>query len=810
MKKFIFNAIAFFLIFNNVNSQICITSSSPTGVICNGQSVTWYAKSMPGCTAPLSVYWGQFNGTYYNIGHGSSITVSPSTTTHYCANLTLPNNGSLDFYIIVDNPLSIPTITPSGLTTFCSGGSILLSVPSGGSTTTYQWKKDNVNIGTNVNPYVATVSGNYTVVVSNSCGSVTSSNSINVIVDSQPVTTPIVGTITQPSCTTAMGSVILNGLPANGSWTINPGNIIGNGSTFTINNLSSGTYTFTVTNAAGCISGTSASVVIYPSINANILQNDTTICSGSSITLSATGNSNMSYGVCNKTDLPLNLQNGLVAYYPFCGNANDISGNGNNGIVNGAALTSDRFGIQNKAYNFNGSSNYISIPNVAIQGGNNRSISFWIKTTSGTMILSTGTNSDVNGGDFNLRLENSFRFIGFMGGNYTQGGYDYYPTGNVVLNNNIWHNVTVTYNGSVLIFYVDGVFEKQTNISISTNGQTNFIGKSNDWRPQNAAYFNGNIDDVGFWNRILTPMEIQQLYSVTPISSYSWSNGATTQSISVAPTQSTTYYCTISNGISSCVDSVLITVLPFSANIVQNDTTICYGSTIALNSVINSCSDQGNCSLFNLPSNLQNGLVAYYPFCGNANDVSGNGNNGILHNVTLTIDRFGNSNSAYQFVGNDNNTVSYIVANHNNLPSGRTTRTISVWVTNDTYGIPGGSGNDGHPIIGYGNPSTNSANELMFFTTSSSIAKVRYGGFNNDFDMPFTYTLSTWYNLVATFDGTTASIYINNSLIGSGNYASWNTILDSLVIGAQTTRTRFHNGKIDDIFIYACIKVITV
>ena len=55
---------------------------------------------------------------------------------------------------------------------------------------------------------------------------------------------------------------------------------------------------------------------------------------------------------------------------------------------------------------------------------------------------------------------------------------------------------------------------------------------------------------------------------------------------------------------------------------------------------------QTNCTN-NLPANLQNGLVAYYPFCGNANDISGNGNNGIVNGATLTTDRFGNSNSAY-------------------------------------------------------------------------------------------------------------------------------------------------------------------
>ena len=58
--------------------------------------------------------------------------------------------------------------------------------------------------------------------------------------------------------------------------------------------------------------------------------------------------------------------NGLVAYYPFNGNANDASGNGNNGTVNGATLTTDRFGDVGKAYSFNDSSR------IKIQYNNNK------------------------------------------------------------------------------------------------------------------------------------------------------------------------------------------------------------------------------------------------------------------------------------------------------------------------------------------------------------------------------------------------------------------------------------------------------
>jgi len=58
----------------------------------------------------------------------------------------------------------------------------------------------------------------------------------------------------------------------------------------------------------------------------------------------------------------MNPDSGLVAYYPFSGNANDTSGNGYDGTVYGATLTTDRFGNSNSAYSFDGSENYISIP----------------------------------------------------------------------------------------------------------------------------------------------------------------------------------------------------------------------------------------------------------------------------------------------------------------------------------------------------------------------------------------------------------------------------------------------------------------
>ena len=110
------------------------------------------------------------------------------------------------------------------------------------------------------------IPGSYNFDVTSEAGCI-SFASATVIINAAPVapSAPIIGTITQPSsCAAPTGSVVLNGLPATGTWTINPGSIAGTGSTATLINLSPGTYFFNVISEAGCISGESARVVINP------------------------------------------------------------------------------------------------------------------------------------------------------------------------------------------------------------------------------------------------------------------------------------------------------------------------------------------------------------------------------------------------------------------------------------------------------------------------------------------------------------------------------------------------------------------
>ena len=142
--------------------------------------------------------------------------------------------------------------------TVATGSVVLNGLPAGNWTINPGGITGN-SISTTISNLAA---GTYNFTVTNSVGC-TSPASANVVINAQPPTptAPVVGAITQPTCTVATGSVVLSGLPA-GNWTINPGGINGNTATTTINNLAPGTYNYTVTNASGCTSPASANIVI--------------------------------------------------------------------------------------------------------------------------------------------------------------------------------------------------------------------------------------------------------------------------------------------------------------------------------------------------------------------------------------------------------------------------------------------------------------------------------------------------------------------------------------------------------------------
>jgi len=219
-----------------------------------------------------------------------------------------------------------------------------------------------------------------------------------------------------------------------------------------------------------------------------------------------------------------NITNGLVAYYPFNGNANDESGNGNNGTVNGATLVEDRFGNANSAYSFDGTNDYINIPQNTLFNFNTNSFTLlcWIKTDGQTNTASIiGKFCETGGWDPRWRVfmrENGE--IGFHWSNAESKDRAIETT--ETFNDNKYHLVTVVINRDILTnypyIYVDGKIKEVTKSGSSTSIDA-IIGSLDNNEPikigQDNVYdmpFKGIIDDVRIYNRVLTQTEIQDFY----------------------------------------------------------------------------------------------------------------------------------------------------------------------------------------------------------------------------------------------------------------------------------------------------------
>lgn len=195
---------------------------------------------------------------------------------------------------------------------------------------------------------------------------------------------------------------------------------------------------------------------------------------------------------------------GLVAYYPFNGNANDGSGNNYNGTVNGASLTNDRFGNPNSAYSFDGINDNITL-NSTLSLTNIQSKSVWVYLNSSN----PNQNIIVEGGaiqwmevvdiDNDKKPEIRYGFESTLG-NYIES--------NLELDTLQWYNLILTSDASnVMKLYINGVLDSQ----LSGTPQT--IGNINIGSGVSSYFFNGKIDDIRIYNRTITPAEVTQIYS---------------------------------------------------------------------------------------------------------------------------------------------------------------------------------------------------------------------------------------------------------------------------------------------------------
>jgi hypothetical protein len=432
------------------------------------------------------------------------------------------------------------------------------------------------------------------------------------------------------------------------------------------------------------------------------------------------------------------LTNGLVAYYPFCGNANDESGNGLDGTVNGAELTFDRFGNSNSAYSFTTNQD-ITVPNTEDLNLLPITISLWynidtLYTGDDGNIFSKYTSAGWNGYIIHVQdFLNERRLAPWYirdQSNRVLGLYGEPPFHQADFDNNTWYNFVFTIDENGGEIYVNG----ELYASDSWTGEAGPSNNSHLWKIGGLydEWFHGQIDDIGIWNRVLTAQEIKGLFD-------------------------------------------------------GNDIT----------------------QLCSLSGSLKDSLVAFYPFCGNANDESGNGLNGTVNGAGLAFDRYGNPNSAYSFTTNQYITIPN-TEDKNLLPL-----TISLWYNADTVT----AGNifskyspgiwNGYQILASDNRIVDNGDTILNngFGIPSWYIRSRdnkvLGYYTEPPFLQHDISFDTWYHYVFVVDKTGGKIYVNGKLIATDIWTGEaGTCNNNILWKIGGLYDDWYYGKIDDIGIW--------
>lgn len=210
------------------------------------------------------------------------------------------------------------------------------------------------------------------------------------------------------------------------------------------------------------------------------------------------------------------LNHGLVAYYPFNGNAMDQSRNENHGTVLGATLTSDRFGDSNSAYYFNGTDASIEVAHdTSLNPQDGITFCSWVNfydlNNVGAIIEKSRDNLV---GHYGLifapgyNVEASIRFVEDVYPNAITGFYSTSEVPDLFT----WYFLTITYDGEQMSYYFNGQLDSSFTVSktLGSNHDDLVFGKHP--FPGYEYWFHGKIDDIRIYNRALAAKEIFKLY----------------------------------------------------------------------------------------------------------------------------------------------------------------------------------------------------------------------------------------------------------------------------------------------------------
>jgi len=231
---------------------------------------------------------------------------------------------------------------------------------------------------------------------------------------------------------------------------------------------------------------------------------------------------------CSLTAAQIGIKQGLMAYYPFNGNAGDSSGNANHPIFNNATLADDRFGKPNRAYYFNGINNYMRIPNSnSLNSDSAVTVALWVKVKGFYQGLCHGNYMLIKGYD---------NIPGVYAAVYSDAFYtnqqscntstvyenfqQFYGTGAPAAPNNYiqkdtWYFVTFTASDTVSKLYINGVLQSSKSYSTKFTFRNNydlFLGRYIDVSVT-GYWINATLDDIRLYNKALSADELSLLYN---------------------------------------------------------------------------------------------------------------------------------------------------------------------------------------------------------------------------------------------------------------------------------------------------------
>ena len=264
--------------------------------------------------------------------------------------------------------------------------------------------------------------------------------------------------------------------------------------------------------------------------------------------------------------------NGLLSYYPFNGNGNDLSPFNNHLTNNGATPTADRFGNANAAYDFDGISSFLTRtnPSYTFNSTSTFTVSFWYKRMNTASLGIPIMHATTASGNFVWIFQ--LASINMQFGTNKQGSAWIWAQSTTTTD--VWTHIVMVYNAGQMTLYKDNIAAATgtfNHTAVSSATLPLLVGKG-----VGGSHFYGQIDDIGIWNRALSQCEINDLYT----------SSTTLTGLSAGPDQ---YAC---NGSQVTLSATGATTYIWTPNIVNGST---FSPTISQNYTVTGF-DANGCS----------------------------------------------------------------------------------------------------------------------------------------------------------------------------------------------------------------------